>query len=160
MGCISTKLQQYKLRNLSNDNTPFFDLSNKSFWAKCVDVYDGDTITIAFMLHKHPYKFKCRLANLDTAELRTQDQNELKHAKFARDRMKQLILNKVIYIHSGKWDKYGRLLIWVRTDPHGCLINELMIKENLGYYYDGKKKKTFSEWYLKNGSITCNQLNK
>lgn len=147
MGCINTILQKQKLNKLTYDNTPFLEFTGKFLWAKCIDVYDGDTVTIAFMLHKHPYKVRCRLAELDTAEVRTKNLQEKTHGIKARERVKELILDKVVHIHAGSWDKYGRLLVWIRLTPKSKTINEILIDEKLGYYYDGKKKREFADWY-------------
>lgn len=149
MGCIQTKLQKRRVNRLTKENTPFLDFDNKLFWAKCVDVYDGDTITIAFYLHKHPYKVKCRLADIDCAEIRTKNDAEKEMGIKARERLKGLILNKPIYIRAGKWDKYGRLLILIKLAKNDETINYMLCREGLAYHYDGKAKREFSEWCVR-----------
>jgi endonuclease YncB( thermonuclease family) len=68
-----------------------------------------------------------------------------KKAKYAKKLLEEKILNKIVILQCGKWDKYGRLLgtIYVKG---GCLskrenVNVWMVDNNLGKPYFGGKKE-------------------
>ena len=79
--------------------------------AKCVDVYDGDTIKVVFPLENKLYKWNCRLSGIDTPELRTKNKKEKELGYIVRDKLREKIFNKIIHVKCDKFDKYGRLLI-------------------------------------------------
>lgn len=140
----------------SDINTPKFSLNNNIYIAKCVKCYDADTIHVVFKLHNKLQRFTCRLSEVDTAELRSSNGDEKSHAIKGRDFLKTLILDKLIIIKCGKFDKYGRLLIYIyhykKIINLGELqfmnsINNLLIKEKWGYQYYGGSKLNFTDWY-------------
>lgn len=146
---------------------------------KCVDVYDGDTITIVFPFSNELYNHKFRLYGIDTAEIRRKkgtSKEEIKVAKMAKKWLENKILNKCIWIDFKKEDKYGRLMgnifiyndtiinslsesmssesmssesISMSSESISMSINDELIQEGMAYKYLGKKKKKFEEWYLK-----------
>ena len=59
-----------KLLNSTYDNTSIFSLEGKTLSAKCVDIYDGDTLTLTVSIAGNIYKFKMRLSGIDTPEIR------------------------------------------------------------------------------------------
>ena len=76
-------------------------------------VYDGDTITIISSIpgfkNKTKYKFSVRLSNIDCPELRSKNVQEKEIAIIARDQLKDLILDKMVYLENISIEKYGRL---------------------------------------------------
>jgi len=113
---------------------------------KVVDVYDGDTITVAFVFHGAKYIHKLRLAGIDTPELHPRksipNRNEIiERAQRAKERMVELCLNKIVRVHCDGWDKYGRLLGTVYANTH-ISVNQIMIDENFAYEYDGGAKRS------------------
>ena len=100
------------------------------------DVYAGDTITVIFYLFNEYYKFKIRLADIDTPGIRTKDliEKEKKVCSFVIFFV--LILNKICKIKCKKNDKYGRILAVIYLDDKN--INELLITKKYANYY--KKK--------------------
>ena len=119
--------------------------------AKVVDVYDGDTVTIAFKLGKIPYLMRCRLFGIDAPELkppkdRINREKEIADAITAKNRLSELCLNKVCYVVCNGWDKYGgRILGTIYTEKGGVNLNEKMVKEGMAQLYDGKKKVPWLE---------------
>ena len=110
--------------------------------AKCVKVYDGDTFHIGTIMPS-PYgatRFCCRLLGVDTPELRSADNAEKALAREARDIVKSEILHKVISIRVSGHDKYGRLLVRIKTE-NGYDLSEKLIDEKVAVSYDGGKKK-------------------
>jgi len=142
------------LSQSTNENTKWLSLEGIVCECKVVSVYDADTVTIALQWNNDIYKVKCRLLGIDSAEKRTKNQDEKKVALDATKWLQNLILNKIIWVKCGKWGKYGgRMLGELYVDKKdintGTSINNLIVKNGFAYYYDGKKKKEFSEWYNK-----------
>lgn len=110
-------------------------------------VYDGDTITVTLDLGLSiKVKAKCRLLGIDTPEIRTKVAAEKEAAYKARDRVRDLVLEKWVTLHSvQKPDKYGRLLVKVWTEGGVC-INDMLIEERLARPYDGGAKVSWASW--------------
>lgn len=134
-------------------NTRWLSFENQKLNCKCVLVTDGDTVVLILPLAGSYYKVKCRLANLDTAERRTKNLAEKKVANEAKEYLEKRILNKIIFAECGKWDKFGRLLVTLYDSNTEMSLNSLMIKENYGYRYGGKKKRLFNSWYKSKNAI-------
>ena len=75
--------------------------------AKVVSVYDGDTIKVVFSVFEKLFKFNCRIQGVDTPEIRTKNKQEKKFGLEIRDKLREKILNKVVIIECGDFDKYG-----------------------------------------------------
>jgi endonuclease YncB( thermonuclease family) len=119
-------------------NVRKFSLQGLEFDARVVSVYDGDTITVIFKMNPYSeyYKWNCRLIGIDTPELKTGNHKE--EGIRARDFLREKILDKVVRIKCGDFDKYGRLLVQVFQD--NVDINALMIDSgNAKAYFGGKK---------------------
>jgi endonuclease YncB( thermonuclease family) len=79
------------------------------------------------------------MAGYNSAELRTKDEIERAAGMRARDALAERILDKIVTIRCGKWDKYGRLLIHVYVD--GEDVNEWMVAAGYGAHYTGRGEK-------------------
>lgn len=114
--------------------------------AYVISVYDGDSITVILDMGMGiQKKAKCRMYGIDTPELRGKTAKEKTAAKVARDRLRELINEKTVLVHSlTKPDKYGRLLVKVWVDDGQVLINDLMVEEGLARPYDGGKKSSWT----------------
>lgn len=121
-------------------NTGWLSFRGQSIDAKVLDVYDGDTITVALPLNKTFYKVKCRLMGINTPEIRTKDPVEKKAGYEAKEWLCSAVLNELVVLKCGKWDKYGRLLCTVIKNS-GEVINQSMISNGLAVKYTGKAKK-------------------
>jgi endonuclease YncB( thermonuclease family) len=142
-------------------NTPYFNI-NGIFIGKCVSVYDGDTVNIVFnpfgLNTDQIYRFRTRLLGIDTPEIKTKNMNEKKKAILVRQYLRDLILNKLVYIKCEGFDKYGRLLVYIYDKLHelpdmtnkdnnlkmgGILnsVNQILIDKEYAYSYDGGKKR-------------------
>lgn len=129
------------------DNTvKEFTLSGKECIGKIVDVYDGDSVKIVFLLFENDplklYKWTCRLINVDTPEIRTKNLSEKEFGIKVRDFLREKILNKMVKIKCYNFDKYGRLLVEIYLD--NLCINNWLIESGYAKYYDGGKK---SLWF-------------
>ena len=123
--------------------TPIFTLENMIVDAKIVDVHDGDTVKAVFKVFDKYYKWNCRIAHVDTPELRTDDPDEKQRGLYVRDKLREHILNKVVTIHCLKFDKYGRLLIEIVTTELDVPVHEWLIKNKYANPYEGKTKIKF-----------------
>ncbi|MDB4413478.1 thermonuclease family protein [Pirellulaceae bacterium] len=145
------------LNNATNDNVPWLSFDGQELEAKVVDVYDGDTMTLAIPFNCNVYKRKCRLIDLDTAEIRTKDNKEKSVGIAGRDFVRDLVLGKRVFVKCGKDDKYGRLLASIYLTPDNDKdLSTMIVEAGLGYRYDGKTKKKFEEWYADDGEECCN----
>lgn len=146
------------LINCPITSTPFFSLDGIKSYCKLVNIYDGDTITCILPIFDTFYKFIVRLNGIDTAEIKTKNE-DIKHmALEAKNRVIQLTTNKsfdtnnqlkeylennpiILWIHCHKFDKYGRVLSDVFINPNDKLsISEILLNEKLAVSYDGKTK--------------------
>lgn len=95
-----------------------------------ISVYDGDTVTadidLGFGVWLRKQKF--RLIGIDTPEIRTRDLDEKKRGYEARDRLREIVLNKSIVVKSYGKGKYGRWLVDI-LDKSGESINQKLITE-------------------------------
>lgn len=86
-------------------------LPNYTYHARCISVYDGDSITLDVDLG---FKFffrgiKVRLLDVFAPEIRGEERSK---GLIVRDYLRDLILNKdIVFVsYSGKTGKYGRYL--------------------------------------------------
>jgi endonuclease YncB( thermonuclease family) len=144
------------LNDCTVDNIPPFNFDGQEFQAKCIKVYDGDTITVAMKILNKFYKFNIRMLGYDAPELKSKRDEERARARKARDFLTELVLNKIIFIRCGKFDKYGRILGTVLCKPSVAIageiiyigtgtknINELMCEQDFCRPYTGGHR---DEW--------------
>jgi len=130
-----------------DDNTQEFSFENQRIVAKVVSVYDGDTIKVVFPLHETLYKWNCRLTGVDTPEIRTRCDIEKQYGYKVRDCLREKILNKIVTLKCGEFDKYGRLLIEIESDEIAdCTVNQWLINSDYAFAYDGGTKKSWKEF--------------
>lgn len=139
----STKKKQLTINDLEgvDNKIPLFSLDGQIHQAKVVNIYDGDSIKVVIILNNTLTRFTIRMSGYDSPELRTKNEEEKKAGIKARDILKNKILNKIVVLHCGKFDKYGRLLGYIFVNNTN--INEWMISNNYGYRYDGGTKVQF-----------------
>ena len=113
---------------------------------RVVDVYDGDTFTIAGRVAYNPnlFKFSVRVRGIDTPEKRTKDENEKFVALKAQAYVEKIILGNMVELHSVDTDKYGRLLADVTCK--GINIADGLIEKRMAVSYDGGTKKCPDNW--------------
>ena len=101
---------------------------------RVIKVYDGDTITIATKLpYKDSplYRFPIRLKGIDTAEIKSKNENEKKNAKIARDALSELILHKNVLVKNMENE----------TKSNDDMIN------NVASEFEGKLKELLTKIY-------------
>lgn len=114
---------------------------------RVIKVYDGDTITIASKLpfsDSPLYRLSVRLNGVDTPEIKGKTEDEKLAAKYSRDALSNLILNKFVSLKNIKTEKYGRILADVYCGD--LCVNEWLIKEKYAVKYDGGTKNPPISW--------------
>lgn len=163
-----------KIEDYNIHNTNKFSLNvlfkDELVSARVVNIYDGDTITCVLPINNTFCNFKIRLAEIDTCEIKSKQEENKNLALQAKKRLCQLIipdfnftdennkeLNKeldkllnekcyLIKIKLGDFDLYGRILGWLynyKSDintPIDQSFNHILINEHLAYKYEGKTK--------------------
>ena len=140
--CIEKK----HINNLNkfDDKTPEFTLNGITTLAKCTKCYDADTVHLVIPYNNKYYRWTCRLEEIDSAEIKSKNKAEQLHAIKSRDYLKNLILNKIIHVKCGKFDKYGRLLVYITID--NININNHLVEKGYAYKYKGGTKMDFNIW--------------
>lgn len=131
------------------EKVPQFSLKNEVKQAKVVSVYDGDTIKVVFPILNKLYKWNCRISGVDTPELRTRDELEKKYGYEVRDKLRDKILDKVVTVKCGEFDKYGRLLIDIYCDNETRSVSNWLIENKYAFEYDGGTKQKWSDFLRK-----------
>lgn len=155
------------LKTCTNTNTQKFTFKCDRRECKVVDVYDGDTCTLAFELDGFGYtKVSCRLYGIDTCEMKGGTEDTKIHAVKAKNRLIQMVLDhrinldenftkqelskivesstEIVLVEFKEADKYGRPLVLIYTQDN-TNVNETLIKEGYAQEYHGGKK---TDWVL------------
>lgn len=142
------------------NNTQSFSLQNLECYCRVVKIHDGDTFTIILPVFNSFYRLSVRLVNIDTCEIKSENPNCRMIANNARKRLFELVTKQthddsdkflsdnvhLVYIKCKDFDKYGRLLGDIyKTSEDDESFSEILMKEKLAYFYDGKKKLTEEE---------------
>jgi endonuclease YncB( thermonuclease family) len=111
--------------------------------AKVVRVVDGDSIYLAFERDGGFVKVLCRLRNIDTPELRSNDPYEKTKAQEARSALSQLCYGKMVRVSEVDLEKYGRLLASVTIANDKKTLSQTMLESHpeLCRKYDGGKRE-------------------
>jgi endonuclease YncB( thermonuclease family) len=153
------------------DKIQRFSLNQIVTYGKVVSVYDGDTFDLSFYIPIQELtkerqiskknkgicfvcnsqqdscilmRMKCRLEGLDARELKSEGGQK------AKEILESLILQKVLRVQIGNYDKYGRLLVTIfclnESGSEFC-INEYLksFREYFIFYDGGKKTNSFDE---------------
>lgn len=113
------------------------------------NVIDGDTADIIINGKTERLRF---------SGINTPEKNECYYQE-AKDKLKELILNKEIYIQQDKTDKgkYGRLLRYIYLDD--LLINEYLVEYGYARVYDKYKNDTSKYHQLKRAEVEAIKSN-
>jgi len=133
------------LENIKYENTVLFIPPIQ--YGKVIKVYDGDTITIASKMpfpDSPVYRFRVRLRDIDSPEIRGNTAHEKHLAIVARDALHEKIFDKIVKIKNRGTEKWGRLLADIYVNDLN--INKWMIEQGYAVYYDGGSKIIPKEW--------------
>jgi len=159
MNTISAKDETGEINWETVDNSiKEFTFKGEEKLAKCVSVYDGDTVRVVFPIYKTLYKWNCRLNRIDTPELRTNNVLEQSFGYEVRDKIRERILGKMVKIKCDEFDKYGRLLAEIYYE--GESINQWLIDNKYAFEYDGGTKKFWEPYLKEKGYVAIPKENK
>ena len=129
--CIENNLKKQTMESCE-------ELTFKGQKLKCkvIEVYDGDTVTLAFKFRGKYFKKRCRLHGINSPEIRTRDREEKKQGFLAKDHLKEMIDGKIIILDCFGWDKYGRLLGNIYMGK--ICINDKMMEDGFAEKYELK----------------------
>lgn len=144
MCCFLKKTNKNTELETKTKETPLFSLKNRTFDAKIVYIYDGDTMHCVFKVFGDYYRWNCRICGVDTPEIRTKNKEEKEKGIKLRDELRTRLQDKIVTIKCYEFDKYGRLLIDVYMDDGG-LLSQWLIKNQYGYAYHGGTKKVVND---------------
>lgn len=126
-------------------------LRAKSFPAKVLEIYDGDTLTIGFRCNGGFWKSSMRIYGIDAPELKPKHQGrsieslqrEREAAVRSKNSLHKLLCGEIVKVQlcEKNTDKYGRLLGNVFLGKIN--VAEWMIKEGLARPYYGERKVNF-----------------
>lgn len=139
------------LLNATYSNTPPYSAVGDECWSKVIKNYDGDSCWIAIIKENRVVKICCRLDGIDTPELRGGSAEETEVAKIARDKLAELVDDRLMFVKINDQDKYGRYLITLfdSNDESTALnVNKELVRCGLACEYDGGKKPKFEDWYV------------
>ena len=112
--------------------------------ASVVDVYDGDTIEVlANVWPGTQINVRVRIRGIDAPEMRARCASERQAAISARERLRQMIANKPVFLTNIRGGKYfGRVLANVRVNS-GANMQEALLAAGLVRPYRGKKRTSW-----------------
>lgn len=130
---------------LSTNPKAVSDFSFKGYncIARVVRVHDPDTITIMFSYNNCLYKKNLRLNGIDAPELHSKIQKEADLCKAGKTFLSDMILDKIINVEMGEFDKYGRILASIYTNDTNKDIIQSLIDGGFVRAYDGGHKDTW-----------------
>jgi len=136
-----------KLLEIHSSKTNKFSLNGYKTYAKCVYVYDGDTIHVVFKMPNSSecHKWVIRLMGIDTPEMKSKNVAEKAKAVQSRDFLKGKILDKVVILDCLEFDKYGRLLGNIFLEGEEQSLSQQMIANGHAKAYDGGTKEGWGE---------------
>ena len=150
-----------KLRGMTDTKITRFSLKGNNVTAKVVQVYDGDTCDLVFDYRGQLVRYKCRLEDIDTAELGKKDPKG-RDGKIARNFLAWLCTGKKaehftnaeaswtkttlqkrlnenrnsVYAKLVDFDDFGRLLVTLKRPSNANkTFNQLLLDEEYATKY-------------------------
>ncbi len=115
--------------------------------AKIIDVYDGDTVTLAAYVEGTAFKFRCRLAHIDAPEIRPDPlisrcrrEAEQKMAQLSKLALTQMALGKLVTLTNVKNEKWGRVLADLTVEGTSTTLSDRMLACGMAVPYEGGTK--------------------
>ena len=138
------------IKQINIHKVPFYSFNGIVDYCEVCKCYDGDTIWIYRTINNKLYRIRCRLLGIDTAEMKSQNDEEKEFAINTRLYLVSLIYNKKVWIKFYDNDKYGRalceLFLTEKDMVNNNSVNQLLIDKGYAQSYDGGTKKPFEQW--------------
>lgn len=123
---------------------PREETRRRTVWATVVDVYDGDTLTLA-VVSRGIVRRRCRVADIDAPEMRGVSTADKAAAVRARDYLRdELCPRGVFRVRCTGHDKYGRLLVAFAARGGGS-VAQRMVAAGHAYEYHGGTKRSHNK---------------
>ena len=124
---------------------------------KVSHVHDADTCRVIFYFNGELIRVTVRLSEIDAPEIKPtikqteeEEMQEIVAGNTAKNRLKELVENKMIYIEFGKNDKYKRPLcdLFICNNSYSPCdkVQDILLKEKLVIEYTGGKKIPYKDW--------------
>ncbi len=114
-----------------------------TYKAAIVRIIDGDSCVLKINLgFRVVIELPCRLAHIDTPELRSPDDAARARAMEAKQKLTELLADPEVIIRSFKpfhGDKFGRYLVEI-INSKGINVNQTLLDLGLATLYEGGKK--------------------
>jgi endonuclease YncB( thermonuclease family) len=141
-----------RLNSVSLSNVKRFSFNGYDTYAKVLKVQDADTITILFEYKDEIVKYNIRIQGIDAPELHSKISAEATLSKKGKEYLENLILNCIIRVSFGEFDKYGRVLATIYSLTSHSIdqiqetdVSKLLIEGGYVRPYDGGTK---DKWNL------------
>ena len=134
---------------VEQNSAPKFSLNGLIKQAKITRVIDGDTVIAIFPFNDDTkfYTWCIRLSGIDTPEIRSRNKFEKKFGLKVKKKLEGMILYKIVTLHCGDFDSFGRLLGEIFLDE--ISVNKLLVENGFAFEYNGGKKHKFWGEFLK-----------
>jgi hypothetical protein len=106
-----------ELLDINVRDTQSFSFNSMESYAKVIKCFDFNTIEIIFKFNNIFIRYNCKINGIDDI------QSKEKATKLTK-KLESLILNKIVFIKFGKFDKFGRILIDI-TQNGKSISNEI-----------------------------------
>lgn len=144
MGCCSSnnniKEKYSELKNLSH-STKLFSFEGEIHMVKVTKCYDGDTVHCIFKHNNKYNRHVIRMYGYNSHEMTSRNPVLKKKAIDAKNRITELLLNKVVYLECKHFGKYGRIVGIIKINlSDNESVNDLMLRESHGLPFMQNKK--------------------
>lgn len=157
------------IKNLTqHKDAPQFSFDGINTWALVVDLHDLDTLQCVFCFSGVHHRFSIRVNGVDSPEMIDKNPVVKDWAVKARNRMLSLIspgsfhvtgqytrkdikyilsrVTPVVFLNLYEFDKYGRILADVRSEPDSPVLTECLLHEGYCKPYGICGNLTKSSW--------------
>lgn len=127
-----------QLQSVTDKDVDYFCFTGKHK-GKITDCYDGDTCHAVIPFNGKLTKIRVRMLGYNCPEIRDKDPEKKEEAKVAKKIFSDMVLNKIVNLECGDFDKYGRVLgkIIVKDESGKDIdVNEIMISKYGKYMID------------------------
>jgi hypothetical protein len=100
-----------RLENLDLTKVENFSFSGLATHAKVIKIYDSNTVELAFNVFGKFVRYNCRINNIPHLSTRSNNFNEKVKAVEIKNKLENLIFNKVVDVIFNNFDQFGRISI-------------------------------------------------
>lgn len=130
----------------AHSKTPKFSLKGQQHHAKCVSVYDADTMNVVFPHNGELTRWTIRLYGVNAAEIRGGTEETKKAGACARDWVRSQILDKEVWVKCYGFGKYGRLVadIYLNDSFEGPTLSDILLEKDMAIPFMRTEDKKYN----------------